>query len=71
MLRRVRESAPDESGKMMSETETRAANTRFIQITTSVHGNGEILLYALDELGDVWRFDDKTRQWVMLSRERR
>ena len=47
------------------------ASTRFIQITTSVHGNGEILLYALDEHGDVWRFDDKTRQWVMLPRDRR
>ena len=45
-------------------------NTKFVQITTSVHG-GEILLYALDESGDVWRFDDKTRQWVMLPRDRR
>ena len=32
---------------------------------------GEILLYALDESGDVWRFDDKSRQWVMLPRNRR
>jgi hypothetical protein len=30
----------------MSDT---TASTRFIQITTSVHGNGEIMLYALDE----------------------
>jgi hypothetical protein len=43
---------------------------KFVQITTSVHGD-EILLYALDEAGDVWRFDDKTRQWVMLGRDRR
>ena len=43
---------------------------KFVQITTSVQG-GEILLYALDEAGDVWRFDDKTRQWVKLPRDRR
>ena len=43
---------------------------KFVQITTSVQG-GEILLYALDESGTVWRFDDKTRQWVMLPRDRR
>ena len=43
---------------------------KFVQITTSVHG-GEILLYALDEAGDVWRFDDKTRQWVKLPWDRR
>jgi len=43
---------------------------KFVQITTSVHG-GEILLYALDEAGDVWRFDDKTRLWIMLPRDRR
>ena len=43
---------------------------KFVQITTSVQG-GEILLYALDEAGDVWRFDDKTRQWVRLPRDRR
>jgi hypothetical protein len=45
------------------------SEAKFVQVTTSVHG-GEILLYALDELGDVWRFDDKTRQWVMLPRDR-
>ena len=43
---------------------------KFVQITTSVQG-GEILLYSLDEAGDVWRFDDKTRQWVKLPRTRR
>lgn len=43
---------------------------KFVQITTSVLAS-EILLYALDETGDVWRFDDKTRQWVMLPRARR
>ena len=43
---------------------------KFVQITTSVQG-GEILLYALDEAGDVWRFDDKTRQWVKLPQDRR
>jgi hypothetical protein len=43
---------------------------KFVQIATSVHG-GEILLYALDESGDVWRFDDKSRQWVMLPMSRR
>jgi hypothetical protein len=46
------------------------ADSKFVQITASVHG-GEILLYALDEAGDVWRFDDKTRQWVRLPRDRR
>ena len=44
--------------------------TKFVQIATSVHG-AEILLYALDESGDVWRFDDKSHQWVMLPRGRR
>jgi hypothetical protein len=52
----------------MSDRKT--SDAKFVQITTSVHG-GEILLYALDESGDVWRFDDKTRRWVMLPRDRR
>jgi hypothetical protein len=43
---------------------------KFVQITTSVHGGG-ILVYALDEAGGVWRFDDKTRQWAKLPRDRR
>jgi hypothetical protein len=43
---------------------------KFVQIATSVHG-GEVLLYAVDESGDVWRFDDKSRQWIMLSRDRK
>jgi hypothetical protein len=47
-----------------------AGDPTFVQITTSVLGS-EILLYALDERGDVWRFDDQTRQWVLLPRERR
>ncbi|HZS34999.1 MAG TPA: hypothetical protein VFC42_16665 [Methylomirabilota bacterium] len=47
-----------------------ASVAKFVQIASAVHG-GEILLYALDESGDVWRFDDKTRQWVMLPRGRR
>jgi hypothetical protein len=47
-----------------------ARHPKFVQITTSVLGT-EILLYALDETGDVWRFDDKTRQWVRLPRDRR
>jgi hypothetical protein len=47
-----------------------ASVPKFVQIASAVHG-GEILLYALDESGDVWRFDDKTRQWVMLPRGRR
>jgi hypothetical protein len=51
-------------------SDKKASDTKFVQITTSVHG-AEILLYALDESGGVWRFDDKTRQWVMLPRERR
>jgi hypothetical protein len=46
------------------------SDAKFVQIATSVQG-GEILLYALDESGDVWRFDDKTRKWVMLPRDRR
>ena len=47
-----------------------ADGPKFVQITTSVYGS-EILLYALDQAGTVWRFDDKTRQWVTLPRERR
>jgi hypothetical protein len=46
------------------------SNNQFVQIATSVHGS-EILLYALDGVGDVWRFDDASRQWVMLPRDRR
>jgi hypothetical protein len=52
----------------MNDTQMR--DPKFVQITTSVQG-GEILLYALDESGGVWRFDDKSRQWVMLPRDRR
>jgi hypothetical protein len=55
---------------MTDKTDKKANDPKFVQITTSVHG-GEILLYALDESGDVWRFDDKTRQWVRLPRDRR
>ena len=55
---------------MTDKTDKKANDPKFVQITTSVHG-GEILLYALDESGDVWRFDDQTRQWVMLPRDRR
>jgi hypothetical protein len=55
---------------MTIKTNDRTTSARFIQIATSVQG-GEILLYALDGAGDVWRFDDKTRQWVMLPRDRR
>ncbi len=51
-------------------SDEKAKDPKFVQITTSVHG-GEILLYALDESGAVWRFDDKTRQWVKLPRDRR
>jgi hypothetical protein len=51
-------------------SDKRPSNTKFVQIATSVQG-GQILLYALDESGDVWRFDDKTHQWVMLPRDRR
>ena len=54
--------------RKMSDSQTSAP--KFVQIATTVQG-GEILLYALDESGDVWRFDDKTRQWVMLPRDRR
>jgi hypothetical protein len=50
--------------------DTKVRDPKFVQITTSVQG-GEILLYALDESGSVWRFDDQTRQWVMLPRDRR
>ena len=46
------------------------SDTKFVQIATSVQG-GQILLFALDASGDVWRFDDKTHQWVMLPRQRR
>ena len=41
----------------MSDT---TASTRFSPITTSAHSNGEIVLDALDERGDVGRFDGKT-----------
>jgi len=51
-------------------SDKKPSDTKFVQIATSVHG-GEILLYALDASGDVWRFDDKTRQWVMLPRDRK
>jgi hypothetical protein len=51
-------------------SERKSSDPRFVQIATSVLG-GEVLLYALDESGDVWRFDDKSRQWVMLPRDRR
>ncbi len=54
----------------MTDTKAKAGDPKFVQVTTSVHG-GEILLYALDESGDVWRFDDNTRQWVKLPRDRR
>jgi hypothetical protein len=53
-----------------SMNDKKPSGRKFIQIATSVHG-GEILLYALDEAGDVWRFDEKSRQWVMLPRDRR
>ena len=52
----------------MSDT---TASARFSQITTSVHGKGEIVLDALDARGDVRRFDDETRQRGMLPRDRR
>ena len=55
---------------MSDMSDRQARDPKFVQITASVHG-GEILLYALDEAGDVWRFDDKTRQWVRLPRDRR
>jgi hypothetical protein len=51
-------------------SDRKSSDPRFVQIATSVQG-GEILLYALDETGDVWRFDDKSRQWVRLPRDRR
>jgi hypothetical protein len=51
-------------------SDQRISDPKFVQIATSVQG-GEILLYALDESGGVWRFDDKTRQWVKLPRDRR
>jgi len=52
----------------MSDKDTN--EQKFVQITTAVYGS-EILLYALDQTGGVWRFDDKTRQWVKLSGDRR
>jgi hypothetical protein len=51
----------------MSET---TASTRFSPITTSVYGKGEIVLDALDERGDVGRFDGKTHR-AMWPRDRR
>jgi hypothetical protein len=59
-----------ERGGNATMSDKNTNDPKFVQITTSVHG-GEILLYALDESGDIWRFDDKTRQWVMLPRARR
>ena len=58
------------AAKMSDKSDKKSSDAKFVQITTSVHG-GEILLYALDESGDVWRFDDKTHQWIMLPRGRR
>jgi hypothetical protein len=55
---------------MMNDKTSPSSGSKFVQITSSVHGV-EILLYALDAAGDVWRFDDQSRQWVMLPRERR
>ena len=49
-------------------SDKKPSDTKFVQIATSVQGS-QILLYALDESGDVWRFDDKTHQWVMLPRD--
>jgi hypothetical protein len=51
-------------------SDKKPSDTKFVQITTSVQGS-QILLFALDESGDVWRFDDKTHQWVMLPQNRR
>jgi hypothetical protein len=51
-------------------SDTKPSGTKFVQIATSVQG-GQILLYSLDESGDVWRFDDKSHQWVRLPRDRR
>jgi hypothetical protein len=51
-------------------SDKQASDTKFVQITTSVQGS-QILLYALDESGDVWRLVDKTHQWVMLPQNRR
>lgn len=59
-----------EGSPLMISGNRAPTDPKFVQITTSVQG-GEILLYALDESGTVWRFDDKTRQWVMLPRDRR
>jgi hypothetical protein len=56
------------AGVEMSDKDTN--EQKFVQITTAVYGS-EILLYALDQTGGVWRFDDKTRQWVKLSGDRR
>jgi hypothetical protein len=57
-------------GSERKMSDRKSSDPRFVQIATSVQG-GEILLYALDESGDVWRFDDKSRQWVRLPRDRR
>jgi hypothetical protein len=46
------------------------SDTKFVQIATSVQGS-QILLFALDASGNVWRFDDKTHQWLMRPRDRR
>jgi hypothetical protein len=51
-------------------SDKKITESKFIQIATSVQG-GQVLLYALDESGDVWRFDDQSRQWIMLSRDRK
>ena len=51
-------------------SDKKPSDSKFVQIATSVQGS-QILLYALDASGDVWRFDDKTHKWVMLPGERR
>jgi hypothetical protein len=54
-----------------------SGDSKFIQITTTsvVLDNGQIEneLFALDEEGDIWRYDWRTRelQWIRLSTKRK
>lgn len=43
---------------------------RFIQISTVLGPQGSVLLYALDAMGQVWRFWDGPQAWRRISDKR-
>jgi hypothetical protein len=44
--------------------------TKFIQIQTVAGKDGSHVLYALDELGDVWAYEGAQRVWLACGTER-